>query len=1249
MADVAPWEQPQPAPSPAPSQAVAQAEAPPWGRPEPDLAPWNRFVKKNIDDANAAQKERDANAVGPAVQTPPGLEPHPAQGIVDAIEAGWQTSVSGLLTNRKLPDTVLPENAGMAMRIAAGATQLAGDLPAIVSGGVMGGLAGSEVPGPGNAAGAVFGAWAMPAAMRRYYVDRLSKGEATSFGDLFERMAGATWDGLKAGTVGLATEGVGGAASAVLGKGAPVAVQAMTKFAAQLGTMTTLGKAMDGQVPKAQDFVEGALLMAGLHGVVNASEMPGYAKDMQGKLQEVFAQTGAKPSEVVMQAQADPVLRQELLAKGEGIPPSLKDRVEPPQPNQELLAPRGPDMMSAKVPPEFAEQHPALSPEFNGSADKVEIAKNDILDRVGKEAPKGNDTFKNLYTRTLDDLNPVQELTDALRGDKELPVNSDPVKLMRESRAYAGMAEVALEKGPRDFATQEPTGTPGLKEILGEQKGDLEGFKAYAIAARTVELEGRGVETGVPLEQAKTYLSENSGKYDSSFRKLVDFQNDHLRYLRDAGVISDETLKKSFEENKNYVPFNRIQEDGASGGGKSSSNPIKNIFGSDLKLVDPFEQVIKNTFAYLRIAEQNRAKTKLIDLASTAEHGSELVQKVPPTMAPVSVSPEELNRYLTQYGIHEGDPEQLQVFRPLAQPLGKGEIAVMEGGKRQVYQVGEPVAKALDATDYQAPNLLMKAASIPTKILRTGAVETVDFLLRHGIRDTVNATVLSKNGYVPFIDSVLGLKEYFKGKYGDGSQAFDEWRAGGGGMASIASLDKDYLQSKIFELSKDTGLLDKAKNVIKNPLQLTQAMAELVTSAPRLAEFMKAREAGKDIKEAAYDSRTVTLDNQRMGSDPAIRSLSLMKAFWNTRIQGVDRLVQAVKEDPTGTLTKMSMAVTLPSVLLWAYNHDDPRVKQIERWEKDLFWLIPTKDTVYRIPKPFEQGILFGSLAERLLDEFYAHNPNAFKGFFRTVTEGAIPSPMPDALSAPIEQFSNKSFLTGGNIVPHTLEGVAPEYQYNNYTTETAKILGKMISYVPGVRDIGSKNVTLASPMVIQNYVRAWSGGLGQYALQISDKALETAGIVSTPPKPASTLADLPVIKAFVVRFPSSNAQSIQDFYENFEKNQTVHATITHLAKSGDFKALSSYMNTPEAKENVANLMGIEKALSTQNKMIQNIVANPKMKPDEKRQMIDGLYYQMIQIADSGNKMMDTMRQKTELEAQAHGKIYGGKSGAVSF
>ena len=80
---------------------------------------------------------------------------------------------------------------------------------------------------------------------------------------------------------------------------------------------------------------------------------------------------------------------------------------------------------------------------------------------------------------------------------------------------------------------------------------------------------------------------------------------------------------------------------------------------------------------------------------------------------------------------------------------------------------------------------------------------------------------------------------------------------------------------------------------------------------------------------------------KNQGEDGAINSIT---AFENVAVQGLDRTARAVKADPAGVLAKGMMYLTAPSILLWWANHDDERYKEIPRWEKDLFWIIPTND-----------------------------------------------------------------------------------------------------------------------------------------------------------------------------------------------------------------------------------------------------------------------------------------------------------------
>lgn len=1212
--------------------------------PDPDMKPMQAFVQKNLADARSAQPDTGDSS-----------QPKVATTFLDAFKSGLQLSTTGLDIRQKMPDTVTPENAGMAMRLVSHAGTLAGDIPAMIAGGVFGAAAGSEIPVVGNAAGAAAGAFALPAAMRQAYIDHIQKGDIKDFGDFWERTAAVGWEATKGAITGIATEGAGGLAEGALAKtAAPSIVQGGGTVAAELAAMTTVGKGLENQAPKPSDFLEGALLIGGFHAIAHVGELPETAKSIQTKLQNIFADTGLKPAEVGTMALKDPVLKQELVSSGTNTPPSLDPLKEKAQPNQEILPGGKPQMMEAKVPDDLGDPNPALGKGFAAEDNlKVEAPKpvdtgelSDatkarmeaektadpdkaaLLDRIGVESPKKYPTLSQIYTRTLDSLNPIKQVMDQLSGGKEMPVEDNAYALQRLANASAGKAQDFIEHGPRDFETGEKTGTPGLQQILAPHKGDLDGLEAYMVGRRSIDLEARGVETGVPQDAAQKYVTDNASKYEATFQKIVSFRDETMAYLRDAGVISEKSYDTIKDINPNAIPFKRIVDGEAENQSSRTLNPIKSIHGSDAEIVSPIESIIKETFQRIQIADRNRAALSLVDLANRTEGGSELISRVPTPIKPIELTPKEVERIMTENGIHGSDPDSVTVFRKDTPPLQKDEIAVMRDGKREVYNVGEDVAQAFNKTN-EPPNVLMKAISIPAKMIRTGAVETLDFLARHFIRDNTNAFVLSNNGYVPVVDALRGLKEYFT----DG-KSYQDWMASGGGMSGIADLDKNYIQPKIFELSRDTGLMDKVTNLVKNPLALFRTMAEAITSAPRIGEFMRAQEAGKSLLQSAYEARSVTIDNQRMGSDPSVRAMSLINAFWNTRIQGVDRLVQAFKEDPVRTATKMSLAVTLPSVLLWSQNHEDPRYQDLPDWQKDLFWIVMTKDTIYRIPKPFEGGILFGSSVERMLDSFYAHNPEAFHGFGSALVGGAVPNPIPNAFMPAIEQFANRSWMTGGTIVPHTMEKVAPAYQYNAYTSETAKTLGKMISYVPGVRDIGPGNVTLASPMVIQNYVRAWGGGMGQYAMQIADKGLEAAGIATPPPKPASTLADIPFIKAFVVRYPGESSQSIQNFYDNFQKSETEVATFQKLAKSGDMKAATDYRSSNEAQEHALNLQGIEKSLGVQNQLIQRINANPQMTPNDKRQLIDGIYHQMIQSAQMGNAAMKTFAESLKKQGQ---------------
>ena len=65
-------------------------------------------------------------------------------------------------------------------------------------------------------------------------------------------------------------------------------------------------------------------------------------------------------------------------------------------------------------------------------------------------------------------------------------------------------------------------------------------------------------------------------------------------------------------------------------------------------------------------------------------------------------------------------------------------------------------------------------------------------------------------------------------------------------------------------------------------------------------------------------------------------------------------------------------------------------------------------------------------------------------------------------------------------IVPRNAEQVLSEYQYTPYTSETAKLIGKG-------NFLKVTDYEMGSPAKIDNYIRAWTGGLGGYVVDIMD------------------------------------------------------------------------------------------------------------------------------------------------------------------
>jgi len=874
------------------------------------------------------------------------------------------------------------------------------------------------------------------------------------------------------------------------------------------------------------------------------------------------------------------------------------------------------------------------------------------------EARKGTPVFSELYRLFVDRFNPIKKLQDELAAGRELPINMRPYEQTRLQVSAMNKANLFLEHEVRNFLTGEVVG-PGFKKIMEPLSGDGQGlreFSNYAVAKRALELMDRPkpIKTGYEADRAalEKVVRETGERFEPIFRGVVEYQNNVLNYLKDSGVLSKDMVKAIQEANKDYVPFFRLMDqDGPSGLAKKVYVPLREIKGSERQIIDPLESIIKNTYAFIQIAERNQVIKSLHDLAKSSPRGAELVKVLPIKSKPIKIKGEELETaikkadpesdlldVLRQYSGEAGGkflPDEVSIFRVMSAPERSNQVSYMAKGKRVTLEVDEDVAKSLKDMDNDSVSLLTKIFSLPAKTLRAGAVLDPEFFVRNAMRDNVTAAVYSANGFKPFLtDFASGFVSLAKK-----DKHYKDWLNGGGAQATLVSMDRQYLRENLQKLMDSADMYTTVKNVVRSPLEILRAATEFAENATRIGEFKRAMKDGPQTKEAmqeaAFQSREITLDFARRGA--ATKSMNMLAAFLNARVQGYDRMVRAMVNNPVRTNSRAAMFITTPSILLWMHNNSTEERRELYRavpeWQKNLFWVVINDDGEHvRIPKPFELGVLYGSVPERLLDAWAGNRKIEDLPHDLVKAVGLDPyslasSIMPTFAQPVLEQMNNYSFFRNRPLEPGSMSDprTAPRAQdrYTLYTSETAKKISDLFG------GAGIPVLENMSPIEVENYIGQWTGGLGrkfnELILEPTGKAL---GVLPEQILPAKTLADIPFVKGFVIRHPDRNNQQAIDFYRRSDEAMEWVNSYKKREREGDLDRIKELMNAEGGKAKVFatiedDIRDIREDMSEMSATIGEIYKHPTMDKTEKRINIDNTLISMHRLAIMGNEMLD--------------------------
>ncbi len=804
-------------------------------------------------------------------------------------------------------------------------------------------------------------------------------------------------------------------------------------------------------------------------------------------------------------------------------------------------------------------------------------------------------TLNDTYTAIIDRFNPITKLA---RKAVALRPGENPELLARRYLGVQGIAESKLFWNTTRLTAEgnlEITG-PGLSKILKPAKNNIDDLRTLMIAERDIELSKRTLEGGKKVigttpEKSGQVINALKQKYgETGFTQLSKTVQGVREWSRKAlldpllevGALSKEQYEAITKSNEFYVPFQRVIEELETHGFvpkkanifSLKSVPIKKLKGSAKDIIDPFESMITNAYKITDFAERARVGRSITNLRKLSPELAEMIKPIKTKIVPVAKQGEEL------------------IFRPSFFTPDKNTMMVFENGKRKFYQVPEDVFKAVSGMTESDAGAIMKVLAFPARTLRAGATLTPEFMGRNPFRDQFTAFVFSKYGYVPGVDLIKGIWNTV-GK----TDLHGRWLAGGGAHSMFVSLDRLTSQAT---LAKVLGAKD-IKGMVKNPLEALRMLSEFGEKGTRVGAFGRAVKKGVSDLEAAFESRDITLDFARRGSQT--RAVNMIVAFWNAQVQGLNKLVRAFREKPMQTTFKAASGITLPSVLLYLNNRNDPRYQELPQWQKDLFWILPIGDKgpIIRIPKPFEVGIIFGTVPEHILTWLDKNDPEALTSAAKTLMEASAPGYIPTSLQPIIENVANYSFFRQRPIVSEGKQALPKELQAERYTSESAKEVGKLIKQ---------------SPAKIENLFVSYTGGLGKYALDASDKLLKTLGVISPPSEPSKTLADQPFIKAFVAREPiGSGSESVNKFYNFYDEANQTKAAVKGLAEQGKEQEAVNYLKSHPAGFYTKGLNKVAQTFSDLRKKRDAVLNSRELTPEQKKRAVDALDKIMTEIA----------------------------------
>jgi predicted RNA methylase len=840
-----------------------------------------------------------------------------------------------------------------------------------------------------------------------------------------------------------------------------------------------------------------------------------------------------------------------------------------------------------------------------------------FLDRPRYEEIKHKNQYYVPFKRLMDELDDYVDaysqalgvkgrVVQKIKGSEKAILN--PLEMLMQLAAKANYA-YARNRMLDGAAKLAEWGDPEIKEVPAKFIPVDETLKQEVDVGLRGRLMALADRLGIPVKVVKSLRGRRLGEFKSWLRQEV----------RDGNI----TMEEAKEITTRFATTERVL-----------SHELGHALDKNYDLVNLL--ITQGTPAMKRelraIADQradlNSSKSYKRYVRKREEQVAEFVSRyiadraVAKALAPEAVKTFE--RFLQQKGLTDlkdfkwshqmGSMEfQNRVWARSPLPPEPGTVPYYRNGFQRWLKLPPDMFKATQNMMPEDMGIFLRIAKAPADLLRAGAVTTPEFgIVTNPVRDIIQAWVFSRFGFNPlkwFRD--LGL---LLSKDKNTVEMRNKAEAMGGFMATLA---QSFIEPEKITADDITG---KRKGIIyqAHPVQALRHISAYLENMTRFSIYKQAIEKGLTPAEAIHEMRRTTLDFRRFGGHPVVRYLNMIIPFFNAGIQGTDKLLSELAGPNKWAVMRRLALLAAGSVGLWMLAHNDDRYKELENWERNYFWHIPAGDQMLRIPKPFEAGILFGSVPERILDALVDKNVGGMQSALGASWKAMTPDFIPAFARPIVEGYANYNWFLDRPIEDVSIQKLPVELRSKPWTTELAKAVSRIVA--PVVNPVFE-----LSPIKVEQIIRTTTGGLGSnYFLPGIDVLLRKAGVLEDVPQPARNAIELWGVRALFTKPPTGyRAKTVNDFMENYQKILQADQGWKLLWNSGQMDQLDAFLEKhPEAMfARVARQVMTE--MGNVRKQRSAIYESKTLDPDQKRTRLDALDEKIVHLAKMGQAFMD--------------------------